>query len=199
MKRITIFILAVSSLLFACKKDAVQTAKEKTKPSLKEALSILRASAEKASKAAGNQTSQVDITQLNNGNRVTRTFYSNTSATFILVEDPGCNSTLRIKVTGHGTGRHIGNLTLNLESCFFIAPDVLFLLEGAVTAANGDKIYEKQTGGGTQASGLPFETYNIIGGTGRFAGATGSIVSNYSVFDPENNIFLSEQIGTITY
>ena len=70
-----------------------------------------------------------------------------------------------------GRAAQSGNLTLQLP----IAPGV-FPGSGSVTitAANGDKLTFDYTGLLDPSTGVGRGTFNFTGGTGRFAGATGS-------------------------
>ena len=89
-------------------------------------------------------------------------------------------STVSIVLEGTGNATHLGRFTLvnphdvdlsNMTGC---GPEVL-------TAANGDSVTAFGCGVATLVSGIPplavlsiVEDYEITGGTGRFAGATGS-------------------------
>jgi len=83
-------------------------------------------------------------------------------------------------VTGSGTGTHLGLYT-NAGKIFFTPdPDNPILVhpsgEGALTAANGDKLVIVVADGVQDiTTGLGSGHFRITGGTGRFANATGMI------------------------
>jgi hypothetical protein len=78
---------------------------------------------------------------------------------------------------GSGNATHLGRFTHSFEGKVLI-PELVGEVTITFTAANGDKIYTYGTGGGFP-SGIPGyvvvkNNVTITGGTGRFAGATGS-------------------------
>jgi hypothetical protein len=89
-----------------------------------------------------------------------------------------------VRLTGEGTASHLGRYTLVAE--YTITPATL-AGPGTLTftAANGDVliatvvVQTTVTGGGTGATTV--ETATITGGTGRFAGATGSFTMRRAV------------------
>lgn len=140
--------------------------------------------------------STVQITQAKN--EEPRPFKGSTSAS-IAFFDPGtegCGGTFLV-VTGGGTSTHTGKYTFRFTDCFD-SPSPRKLV-GTVTAANGDQLYVEQVGGSDDVPGSEYDVYEWKGGTGKFAGASGSYTSTYSTYDFENNIFISEQVGTLTY
>ena len=81
-------------------------------------------------------------------------------------------------LTGSGRATHLGRFTMNAEMT--VLPPPLRTGSGPATwtAANGDRLYTDSVG---QAAGafptiVLTETHTITGGTGRFAGATGSFI-----------------------
>jgi hypothetical protein len=106
--------------------------------------------------------------------RVTATF----TATALGFEACG----LRVVASGTASGTHIGNGTWSQNECvdpFSQAPKVHVVGEGVITAANGDRLivdYDALTDPPDPTTGEihPRGTYTIAGGTGRFAGATGT-------------------------
>lgn len=82
---------------------------------------------------------------------------------------------------GTGIGRRLGKLTLNSTRCalqFFPLTDPPFAnfdLRATLTAANGDQIFIRNEFVTTSTTPPEFSTPNaqIVGGTGRFEGATG--------------------------
>ena len=87
-----------------------------------------------------------------------------------------------------GNATHMGNISGSISSC--VIPFVI-IFNGEVTlvAANGDKLFFEQTGPGA---------LEIYDGTGRFAGATGSVTSSFEIIVP-GSVFASEFDGEIYY
>ena len=113
------------------------------------------------------------------------------SAATVEVPFRGTQHTVRISVTptgpttllsrSEGTGKatHLGRYTIVVDATIDLVARTSFL-QKTLTAANGDLLYVTAT---TQASPNPdgvtlsiVETVTITGGTGRFAGATGSYI-----------------------
>jgi len=87
-----------------------------------------------------------------------------------------------VDATGSGNASHLGRFTLTYELV------VDFLIDGTsgsavFTAANGDSLFTDIVGHGTSLGEFAsiVETHTITGGTGRFAGATGSFIRTYLV------------------
>jgi hypothetical protein len=84
-----------------------------------------------------------------------------------------------VTITGTCRFTHLGRTEMAAAQDVFAGPGGLSLAGGAVyTAANGDRI-QTSYGGPVQVTGpvsVSFSgTETIVGGTGRFAGATGSV------------------------
>ena len=83
--------------------------------------------------------------------------------------------TVLVRLEGTGTASHLGRYTLASE--FTLSPATL-TAAGHITftAANGDLLFATFTGRSVVAGGIVtiVEALTITGGTGRFAGATGS-------------------------
>jgi hypothetical protein len=82
-----------------------------------------------------------------------------------------------VDATGVGNATHLGLFTYNLQAEVSL-PSLAASASATLVAANGDIIFGEGSGQGTP-TGTPnivsiVETYSITGGTGRFAGATGS-------------------------
>jgi hypothetical protein len=100
------------------------------------------------------------------------------SGSHTAVYDPGTNTEL-IHLVGTGTATHVGRYTL--VSDYALSPVTIAGPERmTLTAANGDVLTAEGTAQGTPSEdGLSvnsLEWLTITGGTGRFAGATGSFV-----------------------
>ena len=82
-----------------------------------------------------------------------------------------------VAAIGVGNATHLGRFTYQLEAELFL-PTLTADVSATLTAANGDMIFGEGSGQGTPTETpgivLIVETYKITGGTGRFAGATGS-------------------------
>ncbi|MEJ2240423.1 MAG: hypothetical protein P8X82_19200 [Gemmatimonadales bacterium] len=80
--------------------------------------------------------------------------------------------------TGQGHGLHLGRLNETESDCIDFATLSLTLGEITITAANGDQIWAEFEGSGSFDPPPPnanlFCTWSIVGGTGRFVGATGA-------------------------
>jgi len=82
-----------------------------------------------------------------------------------------------VDATGVGNATHLGLFTYDLQAEVSL-PSLAASASATLIAANGDMIFGEGSGQGTP-TGTPgivsiVETYTIIGGTGRFAGATGN-------------------------
>ena len=104
--------------------------------------------------------------------------------------------------TSSGTGimSHLGRVTWTTEHCFQLFGGEYGTFGDAVlviTAANGDQLFG--TYDGVMTSDTTFtETMVITGGTGRFAGATGTI-DETGWFDPATSYMEIKGIGSIVY
>jgi hypothetical protein len=95
---------------------------------------------------------------------------------------PNCPSKFGGTTTGTGTSAHLGKVTLTTTDC--ITPmENHFTFKGAftLTAADGDKLTGSYSGSFMPTNGGPVyklsdAKFEITGGTGRFAQATGSAV-----------------------
>jgi hypothetical protein len=87
------------------------------------------------------------------------------------------------RLTGAGEAIHLGRFTLISE--FTVVPPPVSTASGTArwTAANGDQIATTVTGHAviTFPVAAITETHTITGGTGRFAGASGSLVVERSL------------------
>lgn len=103
--------------------------------------------------------------------------------------------------TAEGTGTHLGNFTSVVITCVNGPAGVWSRVDGTFTAANGDQLeiemdavnfarvifFDPSTGDFISAGGL-----NVVGGTGRFDGATGSMT-----FRSTGNVFLPGALTTL--
>jgi hypothetical protein len=103
---------------------------------------------------------------------------------------------------GTGTASHFGKITLESTYCVNQQGGFESVWTGTITTANGDVIYFKNE---DPASTCTLDEnwnahveYNIVGGTGRYAGATGFFYMNGVVNIPEK-FWNVEGAGTINY
>ena len=100
--------------------------------------------------------------------------------------DFGHPSGIDIKILGSGGGNatHLGNFTATWVGDITFGAE-LQPLERTFVAANGDELWSTGLGAGTVPDPDQFvvEDHIIIGGTGRFEGATGSFTVERTVFN----------------
>jgi hypothetical protein len=193
MKRISIFILTVSSLLFACQKSTDQTGLSKDQQNFKnykKAMLSYKGSADKGT--IGQKT----------GNQVTKPFKLSGSGTITISDNiGGCGAgTFRVLSGGpENNGTHLGKFTVLITRCIdFSNGQIIGNIDGVITAADGDKQYFRTVGAGVDpATGIYFEDYIFLGGTGRFANCSGSFHNVFPVLTDTNYSYYGE--GTITY
>ncbi|WP_228850324.1 hypothetical protein [Aegicerativicinus sediminis] len=133
-------------------------------------------------------------------NAVTRTIkFQRSSGYFDFVyPSTDCSPYLQVLIVGNGNATFLGNFEVINKYCFD-GENPVGPIYGFLKAANGDEIFTQMIG----ATELPapeisnFE-YIILGGTGRFEGATGS-VHMYGIIDRINFLFNLEGEGEITF
>ena len=87
--------------------------------------------------------------------------------------------TFQVQAEGNGTATHLGRFTL-------AATDNIVILSArstgtwVLTAANGDQIFATTAGGEVPNEGVVRLQATITGGTGRFAGASGTFAVEFS-------------------
>lgn len=99
--------------------------------------------------------------------------------------------------SGTGYETHLGKVTWSSEHCFQMVTGTFTDARVVITSANGDKVYATyhgvMTGETTWTDSLVF-----TGGTGRFAGATGSLAET-GWYDPATGYMETSGVGTISY
>jgi len=102
--------------------------------------------------------------------------------------------------SGSGTMSHLGKVTWTTEHCYQMFAGAFGTFGDAelvVTAANGDQLFG--TYNGVMTSETTFvETVVFTGGTGRFAGATGTVAET-GWFDPVTYYMEITGVGSIVY
>ena len=138
-------------------------------------------------------------------NVVTRPFHDHSTGTIAIVysEGNGCYPEYaQTQFIGSGNGTHIGNSSDEFYVCSNAEGVLSGPFYGTLTAANGDKIYFSQSDMSVfvfiDEYGNVSGEFDIIGGTGRFEGATGH-VDTYGVDDFVNMTYDIYMDGTITY
>jgi len=102
--------------------------------------------------------------------------------------------------TGSGTATHLGQWTVTGNVKY--TPDANGILhssgDATITAANGDKVQVQIEGVLDPAAGMDQGIFHIVGGTGRFEGATGD--ANFVVqLNPLTGGFDLTVVGKINY
>lgn len=105
--------------------------------------------------------------------------------------DNDCGGDLfRLFISGGGNCSHLGNFAVTNEVCFYFDTEMNIVPMsdwlGCMTAANGDKIFTQMIYS-WDMNGMSYFLYDILDGTGKFAGASG-YVETYGTdeFDPYN-------------
>ncbi|MEN8152028.1 MAG: hypothetical protein ABFS86_19590, partial [Planctomycetota bacterium] len=99
--------------------------------------------------------------------------------------------------TGEGTSTHLGKLTTSGQvALIWTSEGVWFVGAGTSVAANGDELYNTLEGLDT-GYGDTSGTFTITGGTGRFAGATGS--GTFTSSRDADDVMTAVHEGTIDY
>jgi hypothetical protein len=95
------------------------------------------------------------------------------------------NLQMFVNATGSGNATHLGRFAVNYQVTVDLLTSAGTGASTQLVAANGDAVYAAGSGQGTP-TGTPnefivVEVYTITGGTGRFAGATGTFVETRRV------------------
>ena len=105
--------------------------------------------------------------------------------------------TMLVTATGSGEATHLGHYTVSYEVEVDLPTGTGTGLSAHYVAANGDSLFAEGAGQATPTDDpnvfLVVETFTITGGTGRFAGATGSFTEERRV-----NIQTGVTSGTIS-
>ena len=138
---------------------------------------------------------------LKSGKIVTKNLvFRNLQGTYTYEVNPeGGEFPLYGKTQGTGNATHLGQI--HFQHTYLCNADgwPIIYVEGFVEAANGDKIYTMETESWIDPdSGIQYQKTEIINGTGRFEGATGTITMGV-VIDWVNSTFTAEGYGTISY
>jgi hypothetical protein len=104
--------------------------------------------------------------------------------------------TLYVDAAGSGHATHLGRFTINYQAIVVVTTGSASV-SAHLVAANGDSLFAEGTGQGTPTAtpnvSQIVERYTITGGTGRFAGASGSFT-----VERQLNLTTGATSGTIT-
>lgn len=98
---------------------------------------------------------------------------------------------------GWGVITHLGRVTWSSEHCFQLFEGTFTDARAVEISANGDRLFATYDGSMTGETSFA-EVLTITGGTGRFAGATGTIHET-GWFDPESGYMEVTGAGSIVY
>jgi len=108
--------------------------------------------------------------------------------------------TMFVTATGSGEATHLGRYTVTYEVQVDLPTGTGTGLSAQYVAANGDRLFAEGSGQATPTEDpsvfVVVETYTITGGTGRFAGATGSFTETRRV-NIETGVTSGTMDGTI--
>jgi hypothetical protein len=201
MKKIPGIPIMLFFFLFACQNDNIQ---EEIIPADENVLLAKEIFAPLISYQA--DPAQFSIAHQRRGDAVERPIKFRSEGTLTFVYDSeacGDDETTMINQTlieGHGQGSHMGNIIIHLSYCWHLGTGGMVVdgyVMGTVVASNGDEIYVVLTGSGNDEKGN-FQNYQILDGSGRFTGATGSYTL-YGLVDYETGVFWHEGEGVIVY
>ena len=109
--------------------------------------------------------------------------------------------TMLVTATGSGEATHLGRYTVSYEVEVDLPTGTGTGLSARYVAANGDSLFAEGSGQATPTDNpsvfVVVETYTITGGTGRFAGATGSFTETRQV-NIATGVTSGTMDGTIT-
>ena len=182
MKKSIIVLLAFVALLFGCSEDTL--------------LNDL-------AKSADENALQSEMVNANKKEPVTRPFKLRGSGTFAPMNEPCDSGLLQLLVAGSGNATHFGLFNVEITYCTNPPVGSIHILNGTLTAANGDKIFFYSNNlinigdSGLDDGGL-FTIYHITGGTERFNQASGDF-KLYGIVDFENGVYSNYGEGEITY
>jgi len=140
------------------------------------------------------------ITQQSKRNPISKTIkFFEISGTIEFDSSPTnpCAPYVNVLILGDGNASHLGHYTvLNTYCSDGVNP--VSPIYGFITAANGNEIHTQVIESGVDpVLGLYFN-YIILGGTGRYEGATG-VINMYGYVDVPNLVWTLEGEGSITY
>jgi hypothetical protein len=92
----------------------------------------------------------------------------------VLAPTGPCSSGVQIQAQGSGVATLLGAFDIDLTWCLDQTTGVIASGTSVVTAANGDRVHFTETGQAVSPSELAFHLV-IVGGTGRFEGASGAL------------------------
>lgn len=85
-----------------------------------------------------------------------------------------CTAGVVVEAQGTGTSTHIGRFEVALTWCLNTSTGAISDAAATVTSANGDRVQLTGAGQAVSSDELAF-AFDIVGGTGRFTGASGQL------------------------
>lgn len=127
-----------------------------------------------------------------------RPFDERLTGTITAVVEDGCGAnTLQITFGGTGNVTHLGRVTWSSTHCTYLLEGRFGDADLRIKAANGDQLFA--TYEGVPTGPTTFEDHMIVlGGTGRFEGASGQVAEQGS-FNPDTGAIQLNGTGWISY
>ena len=124
----------------------------------------------------------------------------------VLPPNAACGDFFRLEITGNGNCSHLGLFSVENYVCFYFEGENIVPVSpwlGYITAANGKDKIETTLVYSWEVDGVDYYLYDILGGSGRFDGASGYIENyGHSTFSPDNQLignWFLEGEGVIVY
>ena len=130
--------------------------------------------------------------------------FKRSSGTLSIVVNPGyCGDfspPLQMVIEGTGIATHLGKITVVNLACVSMEGSIVSYVYGFITAACGSEIHTRMGTPYPDFDNLPnlYYPYTIIGGTGKYSGATGSILM-YGSTDLTTGLWSFIGEGSISY
>lgn len=195
MKTQILLSLFIATMTFSCSNDKLSD-----ESSLKESINLKeKALLTPLTNDIFNELSK-EYSKSSNAKAITRTIKFNRSAGFFDFVFPSteCAPFIQVLIIGKGNATFLGNFDVLNKYCFD-GEQPVGPIYGFLTAANGDQIFTQMIGAiEVPAPEISYFDYIILGGTGRFEGASGAI-QMFGTIDRVNSLFNLEGEGEITF
>jgi hypothetical protein len=198
MKNFIVFVIGALFIAFSCQKNSVEGTVYDEDVVLEKSIFNFN----------HNRVGDMSIPDAKkpNGKAVTKTiiFHNSSGYGSVIVNPEECGDfspPLQLIIDGGGTATHLGLYTVINKVCIDIDGNFLSPVLGFMTAANGDEIHSIMGNPYPDMDNPPnvYFPYTIIGGTGRFDGASGHIdMYGIAKLEPPFDWHLTG-IGEITY
>lgn len=127
-----------------------------------------------------------------------RPFKVKGAGSFYAVPPTACENLVQIFIDGEGTGSHVGRFEVEITYCTDF--QLINLITGTMTAANGDKLYFTSDTSGVDENGS-YSDYIFNGGSGRFEFVTGEFrlygIQNFD--SPTSGTYTNSGSGFLSY